>query len=334
MKKIANLPRVWIALFILIITVSLISLNIGKVSISPAEVWQTIVGNGTAKQELVLFEIRLPAILLAILVGAGMAISGAVLQTVTQNELAEPGILGINAGAGLAVLIYITVFQSTLGSQSQIGTFIMPLFAFAGAMLTAVLILALSWKKGLHTIRLLLVGIGINAGFSAVLTAMQLRLNPHDFMKAIVWLSGDLWATQWKYVWALLPWFLILIPFILYKSHTLNVLNLGSLVSTGLGIRTEKERLVLIGAAVALAGLGVTVGGGIAFLGLIAPHIARKLVGPKHGAFLPASAMIGALILLLADMLGKNMFRVDIPSGVIVSIISAPYFIYLLMKSK
>jgi len=334
LKKIANLPRVWIALFILIITVSLISLNIGKVSISPAEVWQTIVGNGTAKQELVLFEIRLPAILLAILVGAGMAISGAVLQTVTQNELAEPGILGINAGAGLAVLIYITVFQSTLGSQSQIGTFIMPLFAFAGAMLTAVLILALSWKKGLHTIRLLLVGIGINAGFSAVLTAMQLRLNPHDFMKAIVWLSGDLWATQWKYVWALLPWFLILIPFILYKSHTLNVLNLGSLVSTGLGIRTEKERLVLIGAAVALAGLGVTVGGGIAFLGLIAPHIARKLVGPKHGAFLPASAMIGALILLLADMLGKNMFRVDIPSGVIVSIISAPYFIYLLMKSK
>ena len=334
MKKIANLPRVWIALFILIITVSLISLNIGKVSISPAEVWQTIVGNGTAKQELVLFEIRLPAILLAILVGAGMAISGAVLQTVTQNELAEPGILGINAGAGLAVLIYITVFQSTLGSQSQIGTFIMPLFAFAGAMLTAVLILALSWKKGLHTIRLLLVGIGINAGFSAVLTAMQLRLNPHDFMKAIVWLSGDLWATQWKYVWALLPWFLILIPFILYKSHTLNVLNLGSLVSTGLGIRTEKERLVLIGAAVALAGLGVTVGGGIAFLGLIAPHIARKLVGPKHGAFLPASAMIGAFILLLADMLGKNMFRVDIPSGVIVSIISAPYFIYLLMKSK
>jgi len=118
LKKIANLPRVWIALFILIITVSLISLNIGKVSISPAEVWQTIVGNGTAKQELVLFEIRLPAILLAILVGAGMAISGAVLQTVTQNELAEPGILGINAGAGLAVLIYITVFQSTLGSQS------------------------------------------------------------------------------------------------------------------------------------------------------------------------------------------------------------------------
>ncbi|OCA81150.1 iron ABC transporter permease [Pradoshia sp. D12] len=334
MKKIANLPRVWIALFILIITVSLISLNIGKVSISPAEVWQTIVGNGTAKQELVLFEIRLPAILLAILVGAGMAISGAVLQTVAQNELAEPGILGINAGAGLAVLIYITVFQSTLGSQSQIGTFIMPFFAFAGAMLTAVLILALSWKKGLHTIRLLLVGIGINAGFSAVLTAMQLRLNPHDFMKAIVWLSGDLWATQWKYVWALLPWFLILIPFILYKSHTLNVLNLGSLVSSGLGIRTEKERLVLIGAAVALAGLGVTVGGGIAFLGLIAPHIARKLVGPKHGAFLPASAMIGALILLLADMLGKNMFRVDIPSGVIVSIISAPYFIYLLMKSK
>ncbi len=334
MKKISKLPKVWISLFILIVIVSLISLNVGKVSISPLEVWQTIIGNGTAKQELVLFEIRLPAIILAILVGAGMALSGAVLQTVTRNELAEPGILGINAGAGLAVLIFITVFQPTLGSQSQIGTFIMPLFAFSGAILTAVLIMALSWKKGLHTIRLLLVGIGINAGFAAILTAMQLRLNPHDFMKAMVWLSGDLWATQWKYVWALLPWFLILIPFILYKSQTLNVLNLGSLISTGLGIRTEKERLILIGVSVALAGLGVTAGGGIAFLGLIAPHIARKLVGPKHEAFLPVSAMIGAFILLLADMLGKNMFFVDIPSGVIVSIISAPYFIYLLMKSK
>ncbi len=334
MKKISKLPKVWISLFILIVIVSLISLNVGKVSISPLEVWQTIIGNGTAKQELVLFEIRLPAIILAILVGAGMALSGAVLQTVTRNELAEPGILGINAGAGLAVLIFITVFQPTLGSQSQIGTFIMPLFAFSGAILTAVLIMVLSWKKGLHTIRLLLVGIGINAGFAAILTAMQLRLNPHDFMKAMVWLSGDLWATQWKYVWALLPWFLILIPFILYKSQTLNVLNLGSLISTGLGIRTEKERLILIGVSVALAGLGVTAGGGIAFLGLIAPHIARKLVGPKHEAFLPISAMIGAFILLLADMLGKNMFFVDIPSGVIVSIISAPYFIYLLMKSK
>lgn len=332
--KSTKLMRVWTALFVLIVIVCLLSLNIGTVSISPAEVWQTIIGNGTAKQELVLFEIRLPAIVLAILVGAGMAISGSVLQTVTQNELAEPGILGINAGAGLAVLIYITVFQSTISSQSQIGTFMMPLFAFAGALLTAVLIVALSWKKGMDTIRLLLVGIGINAGFAAILTAMQLRLNPHDFMKAMVWLSGDLWATQWKYVWALLPWFLILIPFILYKSHTLNVLNLGSQISTGLGIRTEKERLILVGAAVALAGLGVTVGGGIAFLGLIAPHIARKLVGPKHGAFLPTAAMIGAFILLLADMLGKNMLKVDIPSGVIVSIISAPYFIYLLMKSK
>ncbi len=330
----AKLVRVWTVLFILIIIASLISLNVGTVSISPAEVWQTIIGNGTDKQELVLFEIRLPAIVLAILVGTGMAVSGAVLQTVTQNELAEPGILGINAGAGLAVLIYITVFQSTIGSQSLVGTFMMPLFAFTGALLTTVLILVLSWKKGLHTIRLLLVGIGINAGFAAVLTAMQLRLNPHDFMKAMVWLSGDLWATQWKYVWALLPWFLVLLPFILFKSHTLNVLNLGSLVSSGLGIRTEKERLVLIGAAVALAGLGVTVGGGIAFLGLIAPHIARKLVGPKHGALLPTAAMIGAFVLLLSDMLGKNMLKVDIPSGVIVSIISAPYFIYLLMKSK
>lgn len=334
MKRQIKLPFVWLGLLILLVVISLISLNTGTVSITPAEVWQTLIGLGTSKHELILFEIRLPAIVMAILVGAGMAISGGVLQSVTRNELAEPGILGINAGAGLAVLLYITLFQTSIGSVSVWNTFAMPLFAFAGALLTAALILFLSWKKGMQSIRLILTGIGINAGFAAILTAMQLRLNPHDFMKAVIWLSGDLWATQWKYVWALLPWFLLIIPFVLYKSHTLNVLHLGSQVSTGLGIRTEKERLILIGAAVALAGLSVTAGGGIAFLGLVAPHIARKLVGSRHEALLPTAALFGSIILLVADMLGKNILQVDIPTGVVVSIVSVPYFIYLLMKSK
>lgn len=334
MKRQIKLPFIWLGLLILLVVISLISLNTGTVSITPAEVWQTLIGLGTPKHELILFEIRLPAIVMAILVGAGMAISGGVLQSVTRNELAEPGILGINAGAGLAVLLYITLFQTSIGSVSVWNTFAMPLFAFAGALLTAALILFLSWKKGMQSIRLILTGIGINAGFAAILTAMQLRLNPHDFMKAVIWLSGDLWATQWKYVWALLPWFLLIIPFVLYKSHTLNVLHLGSQVSTGLGIRTEKERLILIGAAVALAGLSVTAGGGIAFLGLVAPHIARKLVGSRHEALLPTAALFGAIILLVADMLGKNILQVDIPTGVVVSIVSVPYFIYLLMKSK
>ena len=260
-----------------------------------------------------------------------MAISGAILQAITNNELADPGILGINSGAGLAVVLYIAFFQQ-LGSYN---VYLLPMFAFAGALLTAVLIVALAWKGGFQSIRLVLVGIGVNAGLGALLIAFQLKMNPIDFMKAVVWLSGDLWATQWKYVWALLPWYIVLIPFALYKAKSLNVLTLGNSISTGLGVNVAREKLILLVLAVAFAGLGVSCGGGIAFLGLIAPHIARRLVGAKHGLMLPVAAMLGAVILLLADTIGRNIvLPAEIPAGIVVSLISAPYFIYLLMRSK
>ena len=318
-----------IVLVLLIAIACLLSLNFGVVSISPSEVLQTFLGNGSSKQELVLFQIRLPAIVLAILIGAGMAIAGAILQAITNNELADPGILGINSGAGLAVVLYIAFFQH-LGN-----VYMLPLFAFAGALLTATLIVLLAWKRGFQSIRLVLVGIGVNAGLAALLIAFQLKMNPIDFMKAIVWLSGDLWATQWKYVWALLPWYMLLTPFALYKVKALNVLALGSSISTGLGIAVAREKLILLLVAVAFAGLGVSCGGGIAFLGLIAPHIARRLVGAKHGYMLPVAALLGALILLMADTIGRNiLLPAEIPAGIVVSLISAPYFIYLLMRSK
>ncbi|SDH21537.1 iron complex transport system permease protein [Aneurinibacillus thermoaerophilus] len=322
-----------LVLLVLLFLACLISLNLGVVPISPDEVLKTFIGNGTKQQQLILFEIRLPAIVLALLVGAGMAVSGTILQSITRNELADPGILGINAGAGVAVVIYITFFKTVTGSLGTFSTFALPLFSFLGALLTAGLIISLAWKRGFHSIRLILVGIGINAGFSAILIALQLRMTPNDFMQAMVWLSGDLWATQWKFVWALLPWFIVLIPYSLYKTHILNILNLGSRVATGLGIHTDRERLLLLILAVGLAGLGVAAGGGIAFLGLIAPHIARRLIGPNHHLLLPIAAILGSLILMLADTIGTNLMPpTEIPAGLVVSIVSAPYFIYLLMK--
>lgn len=324
----------WVLAGLLLLT-CLLSMNVGVVAISPAEVFQTLTGHGTEQQALVLFEIRLPSMVLALLVGAAMAISGAILQSITRNELADPGILGINTGAGLAVVIYIAFFQTATGGLSAFGAFILPFFAFFGALLTAVLIAALAWKRGFHSIRLLLVGIGINAGLGAILIALQLRLSPQDFTEAMVWLSGDLWATEWQYVWALSPWLALLIPYTLLKAHTLNVLNLGSQVATGLGIRSNRERLILILLAVAMSGLGVAAGGGISFLGLIAPHIARRIVGPRHQAVLPSAALLGSLILLLADTIGKNLLSpTELPAGMVVSMVSAPYFIYLLMKKK
>ncbi|UQD53670.1 iron ABC transporter permease [Bacillus methanolicus] len=320
-------------LIVLLFIACFISLNFGVVPISPNEVFHTLIGNGTKQQQLILFEIRLPTIILALLVGAGMAVSGTILQSITRNELADPGILGINSGAGTAVVIFISFFKTATGSLSTFSTFALPLFSFFGALLTAGLIISLAWKRGFHSIRLILVGIGINAGLSALLIALQLRMTPHDFMQAMVWLSGDLWATQWKFVWALLPWFIVLIPYSLYKAHTLNILNLGSSVATGLGIRSNRERLLLLMAAVGMAGLGVAAGGGITFLGLIAPHIARRLIGPNHHLLLPVAALIGSFILLMADTVGTNLLSpTEIPAGLVVSIVSVPYFIYLLMK--
>jgi iron complex transport system permease protein len=324
-----------IVLLLLTVVLFIFSLNMGVVRIAPLDVFKTMIGMGTARDQLVLVDFRLPRMILSLLIGAGLAVSGAILQGVSKNDLADPGILGINSGAGFAVILFIYFFQGSMNNVSTFGTFLMPLFAFLGAITAAILIYAIAWKKGIDPIRLILVGIGVNAGFGAAIIIFQLKMNPQDFMQAAVWLSGDIWGANWKMVSVLAPLILLLLPFAYYKAHTLNLLNLGDQVATGLGIRVEKERMLLLIVAVALAGFSVAAGGGIAFLGLVAPHIAKRLVGPKHQLLLPITAMLGSLLLLLADTLGKNILApTQIPVGIVVAILSAPYFIYLLMKAK
>nr|WP_254434299.1 iron ABC transporter permease [Halobacillus sp. Marseille-Q1614] len=325
----------YLGLGIYIVAVMLISLNLGAIQISPSEVFQTLIGQGNSRQELVLFDFRLPGIVIALLVGMALSVSGAILQGVTQNDLAEPGILGINSGAGFAVILYIFFFQSSMNSLTGWGICMLPLFGLVGAFFAAVLVYFLAWKQGVEPMRLVLVGIGVNAGFSAALILFQVKMNPQDFMQAIVWLSGDIWSPNWGFVIAIAPGILLLIIYGIAKYAALNVLNLGDDVAMGLGAGVEKERRVLLFVAVSLAGLSVAAAGGIAFLGLVAPHIARRIVGPKHQYLLPLSTLIGAAVLLTADTLGRNLLAPsEIPVGIVVTIISTPYFIYLLMKTK
>lgn len=322
-------------LFGLILGSFFISLNLGYIRIAPIDVIKTFAGLGTEKDQLVLFDFRLPRMVIALLIGAGLAISGAILQGVAQNGLADPGILGINAGAGLFVVLFIFFFQGTTSSLGTLSIFVMPIAALCGGLLAAFLIYTLAWKKGVTPTRLILVGIGVNAAFAAALIVFQLKMNPRDFMQATIWLSGSIWGTSWKFVLAVLPWIFILIPYTIYKARYLNVLNLGDSVATGLGAAVEKERRTLLVLAVALAGACVAVGGGIAFLGLVAPHLARRLVGPKHQIMLPTSALMGALLLIVADTIGRNILSpAEIPVGIVVSVLGAPYFIYLLMKTN
>ncbi|MEK4014950.1 FecCD family ABC transporter permease [Peribacillus sp. FSL M8-0224] len=320
---------------VLTVIVFFISINAGYIKIPLIDVISTLSGNGTAQNELTMLEFRLPRIVLAILVGMGIAISGAILQGISQNPLADPGILGINAGAGFTVVLYMFFFQGTAFFNGWSSVFIMPFTALVGSFLAAFLIYALSWKKGQVTpARLLLVGIGINAAFGAGLVIFQMKMEPNNFMKALIWLSGTIWGTNWTFVWALLPWLVVLIPLAIYKSKVLDVLRLGDPIAIGVGVQIEKERRLLLLISVALAGVCVSVGGGITFLGLIAPHIARRLVGARHAKLLPLTAILGSLLLLSADTLGRViMAPMELPVGIIVSILGAPYFIYLLVKN-
>ncbi|WP_456287623.1 iron ABC transporter permease [Paenibacillus sp. AK002] len=317
----------------LIILVFLISMNTGVIRLSPLEVIKTLFGGGTDKQELVLFEFRLPRIVISLLIGAGLAISGCVMQGISRNELADPGILGINAGAGLMVMLFISFFPSTAAAP----VFLLPVLALIGAGGTAALICVLAYKKnqGFKPTGLLLTGIAVAAGISAAMIVLTLRLSPEKYQFVATWLAGSIWGSSWKFVLALLPWMLVLLPFVMYKAQVMNVLNLGEPTATGLGASVTREQLKLLAAAVGLAASCVAVSGGIGFVGLIAPHLARRLVGAKHQMLLPVTALVGALLVITADTLGRWIIQPsEIPTGIVVAVIGAPYFLYLLSRTR
>ena len=323
-----------IILFVLLLSIFIISFIIGTFAISPLDVIKTLFGQGNKKQELVLFSMRLPRIIIGILVASALAIAGTVLQGITKNDLADPGILGISSGAAVAVVIYIYFMNGKVYSDvSMITIFTMPLVALFGAGFAAFLIYSLAWKKGLNPTRLILMGIGINSAFNAILILFQFRFTTQDFNKVMVWTSGSIWGTNWSYVIATLPWVFVFTYLVIYKARYLDVLSLGDELSVGLGVNIEKERRTLLIYSVALAGTATAVAGTISFLGLISPHIARRLIGPKHKLLLPTSALVSSIILLLSDTIAKNVLApIEVPVGIVVSIIGVPYFIYLIMK--
>ncbi|MGG1658432.1 FecCD family ABC transporter permease [Brevibacillus sp. NRS-1366] len=318
---------------ILILIAFIISMNTGFIRLSPADLLMTLLGSGTDKQNLILFDFRLPRIVISILIGAGLAVSGCIIQGISRNALADPGILGINAGAGLMVMLFISFYPSTAAAP----VFLLPVLALVGASLTAALIYILSYKrhKGLSPIRILLTGIAVAAGMSAAMIVLTLKLSPEKYQFVATWLAGSIWGTNWKFVLSLLPWIVLLLPYVFFKARVMNVLNLGEELATGLGAPVSREQVKLLAAAVGLAASCVAVSGGIGFVGLIGPHLARRLVGPKHEMLLPAAALAGALLVIVADTIGRWILQPsEIPTGIVVAVIGAPYFLYLLARTK
>ncbi|MGK9252601.1 FecCD family ABC transporter permease [Paenibacillus humicus] len=310
-----------------------VSLNTGTISLSPAAVWRTLAGGGTAEESLILFQYRLPRILVTMLAGIGLGVAGAVFQGASRNSLADPGLLGINAGAALGLIVFVSFFRTMDGPVSLL----IPAFAFIGGTAAAVLVFLLSYERGrgLLPIQLILTGISIEAGLSAMTLFLSLRLDPDTYAFTARWLAGSVWGRDWIHVWTLLPWIAVLVPCIYMASRTLDSFSFGDDLAKGLGSRVGRSRLLLLAAAVALSCASAAMAGGIGFIGLAAPHIARQLAGPRHRHFLPLTALVGLVILVCADTIGRSLFQPSpVPAGVVAAALGGPYFLYLLFRPK
>lgn len=328
---------VWLLSLAGVLAAVYISLTNGTFDITVTEVLRTLTRVDTVREhDLLIFEFRLPRIVIAALVGLGLGVAGAALQGITRNGLADPGILGINAGAGASIVIFMFFFQGQISGAGWLSVMAMPLFGLVGGLGAAVLIYAFSWRNGmLDPQRLILVGIGIGSGFSALSLYVSLKMNPQDFEMAKVWFLGSIWSANWEYILSVLPWLVVFIPVVLGKSYVLDLLQLGEDSAKSLGVSAEKEKNILLLSCIGIVSACVSVSGSIGFVGLIAPHIARRLVGLQHQYILPVCGSIGMLLVIGSDFIAKTVFSpVELPVGVVISIIGVPYFLYLLSKAK
>ncbi|MEC2054160.1 iron ABC transporter permease [Peribacillus psychrosaccharolyticus] len=321
----------YILMIILLLASIVAGISLGPSAVGIKQIIPTIFGNGSFKEEFILFSIRMPRVFVLTLAGMALALSGAILQTLTKNDLADPGIIGINAGAGVAI----TVFYLFVDASSKYYAYQLPAVGFLGAIITAGLIFIFTTDKrnGIQPVKLVLMGVGIASALSGLMVIMISGAKNEDVQFITKWLSGNIWGADWPFILALLPWLIVAIPVLLWKQKSMNLLVLDETVAKGLGVSINRDRILLLVIAVALAGSAVSVVGSISFIGLIAPHIAKQLVGSKHQNFLLLSPIIGAAILVFADTIGRIIYTETIPAGIIVAIIGAPYFLYLLRKS-
>lgn len=323
-----RVPPVLLALVLALMVTTVLSVGMGEYAIAPVDVVRAMVGLESATGEdhsFVVATLRLPRALVAVAVGVALGTSGAILQGLTGNPLAAPSVLGITQGAGLGAVIASVAIPGT--------GHLVPLFALGGAGLAASLVYLLAWKDGLSPGRLVLVGVAVAAIAGALTTLVVTIGNVHQVQSALVWLAGSLRARSWPELWSLLPWLAVFLPLALIGSRSLNNLSLGESVARSLGSRVELERGLLLLVSVALAAAAVAAAGTVAFVGLMAPHLARRLVGPAHEGVLPTAALMGGLIVAAADLAGRTVLApVEIPCGIVTAIVGAPYFVYLLYR--
>ena len=317
-------------LLVLLLGLGVLSLFIGAVSLNISQVLQALGLQSVMSSndnDFIINQYRLPRLLLAIGVGAGLGLSGALVQGVIRNPLASPDLMGISTGAGLAA-------TSLLLFYPQAPLYYLPLAALFGGILAAFLVLAAAYYSQPTPARLALIGIAISAFLASGIDFLMV-VKPLEINTAMVWLTGSLWGRNWQQVPYIYLSLMLIIPFAFYLAWRLDVMGLGEESATSLGVSVSKMQLLALLTAVVLASISVSICGTISFVGLLAPHLARLLFSHQHQWLIPGSALIGALLVLLSDMLARGVQPpLELPAGVLTSLIGAPYFIFLLSRYK
>lgn len=317
---------VWLA-FVIAIAAGIVAIGIGSVKIGVPDILTTLL-NGRSVEGVfttIVWDIRLPRVLLALIIGANIAISGALLQGVMGNPLADPGLTGVTSGAAAFVLFII------LANPEM--THLIPIAAFIGGLLAAGIVYALAWRKtGMTPITIILSGVAVNALCGGIIGFLSI-LYSDRLPSAVQWMNGSLAAKGHSalnmiYIYAIIGW--VLSIFAIRKA---NIIRLGDQVAVNLGENVTRIRIMLSILAVFLAAISVAAIGMVGFVGLIVPHMARMLVGSDYKYMLPMSMALGAIVLLIADTGGRTLFApLDIPAGILMAVIGAPYFLYLMRK--
>lgn len=278
------------------------------------------------EQVATVYDLRFPRIVISMLAGAAIAVSGVLFQAVLKNPLADPGIIGISSGASF-VAVLITAFAPTL-------FFFIPLFAFLGGVLAFLLVYSLSWKGGLSPLRIILVGVAVNAMFTGLSSGLN-SMNGGNMSGVAAIVNGNITMKTWEDVRTLVPYVAAGLILAFLFTKVCNLLSLEDKTARSLGINVNAMRILISMIAVLLASISTAVAGVISFLGLIVPHIGRILVGSDHKALVPYSALLGAFIFLLADTLGRTIAPpYEVSASIIMSVVGGPFFIILLRRSK
>ncbi len=304
----------------------IVSLQCGSCSIGPIDVFKAIFIDKTSVNHQILWNVRLPRVLVGGVVGMCLALSGAILQGVLRNPLAAPNIIGVSSGAGFAGFVILIVFPDL--------TRLVPAGAFIGALASTLAVYSLAWSRGVQPLRLVLAGVAVSSLLGAGMSTLMI-FYPERVHGVLTFMVGGLSARSWPHFNMIWPYALAAISISIFLPTRLNILSLGDDAATGLGVHVERTRLILIAVAALLAASAVSVVGLLGFVGLIVPHMCRKLVGPDNRILFPASLFCGAIIVIICDTIGRVLLDpIEIPVGIIMALIGAPFFLFLLKERK